>query len=172
LHHYQLARLTSQDIREQVVDDLVVRLPDAEIDVHGAGQVRNDHWTIDGRAQRVIFAHPETSIRYRVSVPPDAALAFDIATAPASWEQAGDGVLYAIQLDSSARAMAPSSQPIFSVYIDPKSNPQARHWHPYTIDLSAYGGQSVTITLKTSAGPANDDRFDWAGWGVPRLLAP
>jgi len=64
------------------------------------------------------------------------------------------------------------AQQVFSTYIDPKHNEADRHWHPHTVDLSAYAGQTVTLIFETSTGPAGDYRYDWAGWGRPRLLEP
>ena len=63
----------------------------------------------------------------------------------------------------------PSSNPQLTRYIDPKRNEDDRRWHPHTIDLSGYAGQTVTITFETGVGPAGDERFDWAGWGAFRL---
>jgi hypothetical protein len=59
---------------------------------------------------------------------------------------------------------------VFSAHIDPKQNQADRRWHPFRVDLSDYGGQSVVLILETGSGPAGDNRFDWAGWGTPRLL--
>ena len=34
------------------------------------------------------------------------------------------------------------------------------------------GRPTVTIIFETGAGPAGDYRYDWAGWGAPRLVVP
>ena len=41
-----------------------------------------------------------------------------------------------------------------------------------TVDLEAYAGQMLTIVFETGSGPKGDVRYDWAGWGAPRLLEP
>ena len=64
------------------------------------------------------------------------------------------------------------TEQVFSTYIDPKQDEADRRWHPYVIDLSDYAGQVVTIIFETGTGPAGDYRYDWAGWGAPRLLKP
>ena len=38
------------------------------------------------------------------------------------------------------------------------------------IDLSAYAGQDVQLTLRALPGPAGDGRYDWAGWGAPVII--
>jgi len=40
------------------------------------------------------------------------------------------------------------------------------------IDLSDYAGQTVTLIFETTTGPAGDYRYDWAGWGEPRVCKP
>jgi hypothetical protein len=111
--------------------------------------------------------HPDASVQYMVQVPEGAVLAFDVATAPESWSLLGDGVVFAVYVRSNG-----DTQQVFSTYIDPKQNEADRRWHPYTIKLGDYAGQTVTLVFKTAAGPAGNDRYDWAGWGTPRLLAP
>jgi hypothetical protein len=94
-------------------------------------------------------------------------LAFEIAMAPDSWTQEGDGVDFAVYIVAEG-----ITKQVFSTYIDPKHNQADQGWHPYSLDLSAYAGKPVTIMFETNVGPAGDDRFDWAGWGEPRLMAP
>jgi len=79
----------------------------------------------------------------------------------------GDGVAFAVYVVSEQGA-----RQVFSTYIDPTHNKADRRWHPHTVDLSAYAGQTVTLVFETSTGPAGDYRYDWAGWGQPRLLEP
>ena len=128
-------------------------------------------WVIDEVPRRVLYQHPAFSgasrLAYTVWISKGDVLAFDVATAPQSWEQPGDGVAFAIYVESGQGA-----QQVFSTYIDPKQDETARCWHPYAIDLSAYTGQAVTIIFETGTGPAGDYRYDWAGWGAPRVLGP
>jgi hypothetical protein len=126
--------------------------------------------------------HPDSTVHFTVEVPEGAQLAFAIATAPETWNQPGDGVTFTIyikptqQQASGDQSLVPSpqspvsnTQSLFSSYIDPKHDLAARRWHHRAVDLSAYAGQTVALLFETSAGPAGDDRYDWAGWGLPRL---
>ena len=127
-------------------------------------------WTIEGVLQRVLYQHPAFAgagrISYVTYIKRGAVLAFEIVTAPGSWDQPGDGVSFAIYVQTDEGA-----EQLFSAYIDPKNNEADRRWHSYTVDLSAYAGQAVTLIFETGSGPAGDYRYDWAGWGQPRLLA-
>jgi hypothetical protein len=67
---------------------------------------------------------------------------------------------------------ATGAQEVFSTYIDPKDEAGGRPWHPHQVDLAAYAGQTVTLIFETGTSPAGDERYDWAGWGEPRLLTP
>jgi hypothetical protein len=128
-------------------------------------------WTIEGIRQRVLYQHPAFSgtshLSYRLGFPRGTRLAFDVATAPESWTKEGDGVDFAVYVQSEW-----GTTQIFSTHIDPKHNEADRCWHPFVIDLTPYAGQMVTLTLETRTGPAGDYRYDWAGWAEPRLLKP
>ncbi len=63
-------------------------------------------------------------------------------------------------------------QQVFSTYIDPKKDEYDRRWHSHMVDLNEFSGQDVLIIFETGSGPAGDYRYDWAGWGEPRLLVP
>ena len=126
-------------------------------------------WVIDEVPRRVLYQHPAFSgasrLAYTVWVSKGAVLAFDVATAPQSWQLEGDGVTFAVYVESDQ-----STHQLFSTYIDPKQDESARCWHSHVVDLSGYAGQAVTLIFETGAGPAGDYQYDWAGWGEPRVL--
>ena len=128
-------------------------------------------WTIDGETRRVLYHHPAfagaSRIAYPVYIQRRSVLAFDLAMAPECWDLPGDGVTFSIYLTAGS-----TTEQLFSTYIDPKHDEADRRWHPHTIDLGAYAGQTVTLTFETATGPAGDEQYDWAGWGRPRLLVP
>jgi tetratricopeptide (TPR) repeat protein len=165
--HYQLAQLADRDFQEGLVYDLAAQLGTAQIEAPDIGYVKNDYFAIGGKERRVLFMHPDSLARYTLQVPEGGSLAFELATSPESWEQPGDGVAFAVYVESQQ-----GMEQVFSSYIDPKHEESDRRWHPHTVDLGAYAGQTVTIVLETTGGPAGDSRFDWAGWGTPRLLVP
>ena len=165
--HYQLAQLADRDFQEGLVHDLAAQLGAAQIKAPDAGYVKNDYLTIDGHERRVLFMHPDSLARYTLQVPEGGSLAFDLATSPESWGQPGDGVTFSVYVESDQ-----GTEQVFSAYIDPKHEGSDRRWHPHTVDLSDYARQTVTVVFETTGGPAGDNRFDWAGWGTPRLLAP
>lgn len=162
-------RLARMDVTYNLVENLAQAqrtrpIPDGEI-------VEAQTWTIEEVSKPVLYQHPAfagaSRIAYPLQVGRRAVLAFDVAMAPGSWTRPGDGVTFAVYVVSRQGA-----QQVFSTYIDPKHNKADRRWHPYSIDLSAYAGQTVTLVFETGTGPAGDYRFDWAGWGEPRLLSP
>jgi hypothetical protein len=162
----RLARMkTAYDFIDRV-DEARRTSPTPDGEIVGVGV-----WTIGGVSRRVLYQHPAFSgasrIAYPVRIQRGAVLAFDVATVPESWEQPGDGVTFAIYVESDQGA-----QQLFSTYIDPKHNDADRRWRPYTLDLSAYAGQTLILVFETGTGPADDYRYDWAGWGEARLLNP
>jgi hypothetical protein len=128
-------------------------------------------WAIDQPMRRVLFQHPafdgSSRLSFQANVERQGKLAFDLATAPESWTKEGDGVAFSVYIVAEG-----ITQQVFSTYIDPKHNLADQGWHPYTLDLSAYAGKAVTFIFETNVGPAGDYRYDWAGWGEPRLMVP
>jgi len=187
--HYQLAQIADGAVREGVLYDFAAHLAEADIQSPSPDYVRNDYFTIHGDQRRVLFAHPDSHVRYRLTLPASPlisggtegglTLAFDVAMLPESWDQPGDGVTFAVYVKSDQDTQHPTpntqypisnTQQLFSTYIDPKRNDSDRRWHSHAIDLSAYAGQTVTLVFETGTGPAGDYRYDWAGWGEPRLV--
>ena len=159
--------------RMETAYDFVARLGEADRTYPPAPgeSIEAKVWTILGEEKRVLYQHPALSgsswLAYIIEVGKGSVLSFDMATDPASWEQPGDGVTFAVYLVSDH-----GTEQIFSTYIDPKGDPESRRWHPYALELSEYAGQTVSIIFETGAGPTRDHRYDWAGWGAPRLLEP
>ena len=56
-------------MREGVVYDFAAHLAEADIQSSGADYVRNDYFTINGDQRRVLFAHPDSRVSYRLSLP-------------------------------------------------------------------------------------------------------
>ena len=180
--HYRLARIAAGDGSDRVAYDFATSLAEAEVHSWEPDYVRNGEFTIDGDRRQVILAHPESRIRYDLLIGKDTVLAFDIAMDPASWVEAGDGVTFAVYIEPSAGvqgiagdiapAIEGTGSVLFSAYIDPKQNRADRRWHSFVLDLGAYRESKVAIIFETRSGPAGDSRYDWAGWGAPRLLWP
>lgn len=128
-------------------------------------------WTIKGVSHRVLYLHPAfagaSRITYSVYIERGTILAFNIATLPDSWEEPGDGVTFAIYVESDQ-----GMQQLFSTYIDPKHDVADRRWHPYAIDLDVYAGQTIILIFEIGTGPTGDYDEDWAGWGGIRLVEP
>ncbi len=162
---YRLARMAvAYDFIEQL-DNARRSIPALEGEA-----VEVQMWTIGDESQQVLYQHPALSepsrVIFVVNVESGARLAFDLATSPESWERTGDGVNFKIYI------VGEEVQQLFSTYIDPKHDEIDRRWHPYTVELNKYAGQEVSIIFETDSGPADDHRYDWAGWGEPRLLVP
>jgi tetratricopeptide (TPR) repeat protein len=176
---YRLAQIAAGDLDDRAVYDFVASLAEADVRASDPAFVRNSEFTIDGLKQRVLFMHPESQARVDLELGQDTMLAFQIAMDPFSWTEAGDGTTFDVTVlpgpvlpGWEPGDLVPDTGPVplWSTYIDPKQNPGDRRWHPVTLDLSAYTGRKITLVLGTSSGPAGDNRYDWAGWGAPRLL--
>ncbi|MGB4235562.1 MAG: hypothetical protein WBJ52_05800 [Methanoregulaceae archaeon] len=92
-------------------------------------------------------------------------LLFDVAMDPKTWSpDKGNGVVFEIWISTNV-----SRDKIFTEHISPQHNPEERKWNSFIVDLSEYGGETVSFMLSTSPGPDNDMSYDWAWWGDPRI---
>lgn len=123
-------------------------------------------FTINDDKRAVLVMQPPSAITYTLKLPAHAQLRTALALNPQVWQpDKGDGVEFVVQLDA-----ADGRHELLRRLIDPKRQPADRRWHDITIDLSAYAGQDVRLTLLTMPGPAGDGRYDWAGWGAPMII--
>ena len=119
-------------------------------------------------ARFVEAAYPPAQITYSIPILSNQFLQISPALSPEVWQPGkGDGAQFDIYIDDGYTKQHP-----FSKYIDPKNIPADRKWHDHEIDLSPWAGQTVTLTFATDCGPNNDCRYDWAGWGEPRIVQP
>ena len=140
--------------------------------------MRQDILTIDYEPRAILFQHPSSRVAYRVDVPERAGLHFGLGLDPAVWSpDKGDGVEYNVYVRDPDEPY--KLHRIFHHYLDPKNNPDDRHWQDQVVDLSTYGGQTVDVIFETLPGPAGDANFDpstssgqcWGGWSMPVLVA-
>lgn len=148
------------------VYDFLVHYPQAEIRTENADYVRLTAALIGEEERRVLFAHPESTLTYRLNIPPHARLSFGIGLYPEAWSpDKGSGVHFAITL-----AINGLEEKIFDVYIDPKSDPRDRKWHDYEIPLPASGPEPAILRLITTTR-GKSKAFCWAFWTHPAVYA-
>ena len=102
-------------------------------------------------------------------MPKRAGLHFGLGMDPTVWSpDKGDGVEYNVYVQRPDEPY--KLYRVFQRYVNPKSNPDDRHWLDQVVDLSAYGGQTVDVIFEALPGPAGDANFDWGGWSTPVLV--
>jgi hypothetical protein len=109
-----------------------------------------------------------TRIIWKVRVPDDGWLRVNLGLKPEAWQKPGDGVLFMV-LVSDGKA----SDQLFTQHVDPFNNAADRRWIPVMVDLSAYGGEQVSLMFNTYASPpkvpGNMDN-DMPLWGAPEIV--
>jgi len=130
-----------------------------------------EQWEILDQQRAVLFVHPATSgtvtLVYPIRVEPKTTFKAHLAVAPEAWTMPGDGVTFSLYVEDEAGMHFVSGH-----YVDPKHHQQDRQWVPMEANLSPYAGKVVRLVLAVSNGPAGDGRYDWSGWGEPRLERP
>ncbi|MGD8473259.1 MAG: hypothetical protein PVH95_07870 [Anaerolineae bacterium] len=148
--------IANRRVTERLVDPALVKL---------------EQWEILGEERAVLFVHPalsgSTALVFPVKIEPATTFRADLAVAPEAWTLEGDGLTFSLYVENNA-----GMQLVRSSYLDPKHHQQDRRWVPLQVDLSSFGGELVRLILVVGSGPAGDQRYDWAGWGEPRLERP
>jgi hypothetical protein len=148
--------IKSHDITERLVDPNLMKV---------------EYWEIFDVQKEVLFLHPasvgSTALVYPVKIEPKTSLRASLAVAPEAWESEGDGVTFSIYVEDEA-----GYHIVYSQYVDPKHQTQDRRWLPIKVNLDAFKNKLVRLILVVNNGPAGDGRYDWAGWGKPRLEKP
>ena len=133
--------------------------------------VKQEQWKILDEEREVLFVHPapsgSTALVFPVKIEPATTFRADLAVAPEAWALEGDGLTFSLYVEDNT-----GMQLVHSRYVDPKHHQQDRRWVPLQVDLSSFGGELVRLILVVGSGPAGDQRYDWAGWGEPRLERP
>jgi hypothetical protein len=150
---------------------LLQDLPLAKRTISQPGYCTISSFIIDNKQREVLFQHPVPPPHLNelafenISIDPGSKLAFGIALDPVSWSPGkGDGVEFILDISCEGQRKR-----FFNKYIDPKNNPQDRHWHDFLIDLHEFANNKITVILQTKPGPHDDINSDWAGWSDLRI---
>jgi hypothetical protein len=149
-----------------MVEEAKGRVPQLEITVPAGGKpddyVHPRKFDIGGEAREVVYMHPPAMVTRRMWLPDAAVLSFAVGIDPEVWSAPGDGVEFVVELREGGRMT-----PLFSAYLDPKSNPADRRWVEAQVDLSGYARRDIELVLRTLPGASGD--HDWAGWASPKV---
>ena len=113
-----------------------------------------------------IYAHPRTVISLPHRVLPSEYLHGAVAMDPTvATQPVGDGVEFQVTI------IGPNSNTdiVYNRVVNPRSNREDLHWHDFWIDLSSYLDSDIIIEFTTEY--REDSQNDWAGWGVPEIVA-
>jgi hypothetical protein len=117
------------------------------------------------RERRWLYMHPPASLSASVYLPERAAFQAGLALDPRTWHLEGaDGVTFILEVTPDGGETAR----VFEERVNPRARGEDRAWLDRWVDLSAFGGRRVTLTLRTD--PAQTPDFDWAGWGDPVVV--
>ena len=114
----------------------------------------------------VIFLHPTSSLRQSIAIPADRpALSFTVGLDPVARAWRTDGATFRVWVEPPDGAR---------VRVADLTLDRARALRGWTLgwaDLSRWAGQTVALTIETSADPSGDPSDDWYGW-ADLALAP
>ena len=152
--------------------DLIPLLPQAERrSVPGPVEqaIRVVTVTIAGESKPCILEQTVSRIRFGLTPPPSAWFTAWLAIDPAAWDKEGDGVLFRLGIGDSKGGY----EELLNQRLNPAANTSERRWIPVAIDLSAWAGREIHLTLSTNAsvpGRSQDSRNDLALWCAPALV--
>lgn len=113
-----------------------------------------------------IFLHPPAELRLTQKIPQaHSTLFFLMGMDPRAREWGSDGAGFQVLVQFGD---APVTQ-VYDITLDAEAS--RRGWTPATVDLAQWAGKSVTLILRTTAGPAFNTSADWFSWGNVTLLS-
>ena len=122
--------------------------------------------TIAGHGRRWLYMHPPSEVQVQLDVPPRAVFQAGLGVDPRGWEEPGaDGVRFLLEVTDATGARTRH----LDETVQPQVRPRDRGWRFAEVDLGAFAGQRVTLTLRTEG--RDTPHFDWAGWATPMVYA-
>jgi hypothetical protein len=124
---------------------------------------------IGDRDRAWLYMHAPASASFEILLPERAAFQAGLGIDPGAWNAAtGDGVRFVAEV-----ALLDGTQPgapfrVLDEPLNPRASGDDRRWHDRWVDLSAFGGRRVRLTLRTEPGATSD--FDWSGWADPAIV--
>jgi len=136
----------------------------AQVIAPGPGHVAIQTVTLGRDARTALFQHPCSSIRFpAVTLGRNPTLSFGYAVKETAWERIASPVVFSIYIRADGRRR----RRIFTTMLDTRRQPQDRHWHNGTLDLSRYQGMSVELTLETRSTRRRRTAYGWSVWSDP-----
>jgi hypothetical protein len=147
--------------------DLVAALSRAKVNAPAADYVLTQTAVLGGQSKHALFMHAPSSAEFQaVQLGTSAAVTFAVGLQDDVQDKPGDGVEFTV----SVKLPDGSVSNVWSKYIDPRVDPASRGWQASEVSLGKFAGQTVQVILRTSSGPAGDNRFDWSLWGEPVVV--
>jgi hypothetical protein len=118
-----------------------------------------------------LFLHPPSRVSVDVALPAGRQVWFQAALGmdPEMWNApTGDGVRYRVTVAPRPAQGEGAPMAVLDRAVNPRAKAGDRRWLPVEVDLGAWSGQTVRLTLETL--PGDDLSFDWAGWGNPLVV--
>lgn len=141
--------------------DLLAHFGDGTVGQQDAGEPLRLHLVkIDGDQRLCLLAHPRSDICWEIRLPSRAVLHAALALDPLCLGWGGRGVRFVVRVDDEI---------VFSHYLDPKADPAQNRWHEVEVDLAAFAGRSIALTLQTLPHSSGDLVGAWGVWALPRV---
>jgi hypothetical protein len=120
---------------------------------------------IGSRERHWLYMHPPASVSTTLDLPDRAAFQAGLGIDPRVWSaDTGDGMRFVVEVTPAGG----TTVRVLDEHLNPRAFDEHRQWVDRWVDLSVFGGQQVTLTLRTEPGPTAD--HDWAGWAEPAII--
>jgi hypothetical protein len=157
--------------------DLIALLPEAAVDTPeepaATPHLQSSESAWHGYVAQTAFnLHPYTSERPTLLIQPSSMVSYTLSLPPQAMVlRFGMGLETPSPVspdDEAAFEVRVNGEPIFSEVVD--SSMASQGWHERAVDLAAWSGEDITLTLATTPTPTGTATPGWTGWGTPQVI--
>ena len=121
--------------------------------------------SITGGRRTALFAHPDSTVTWELTLPSHARVAAWAALLPNVWNLNTGGVRFSIEVTTPDGALLREN----AILVRPGTIETDRRWRRVVVRMRNDKKLDVRVTLRTTVPPGATPEYAWAVWGDPQI---